>query len=638
MNLSCQKKFNKTPWWDALSELNYTIPGQVKNFLVACRTYTGEFREKITIIIKGSKSHAGSGVWIDSFALYMLRYCNELVINCYDTSEIPGSTIKIYNILGQDRQYTIIRFNEYYYGDASECTVLIDDAYLGGTIKMEPKSEFWSLKDHSGNLPPFLHSYEGRAFSHLPRANDNVSPCPCSICRVISTIVITYGEFCLLKSLSIFFGAASCHLIQYSDAIKAKGVMFKMLHSSSHVSISSSVDVRSLLALCDEIPMEVIGSNKVTLGNGVIEKNLIVHSVGIIKDSVNERCDILDGARVIFIDVLPSILCQTKILPYSKTYVDSVNYHVFSSSAHRALAQGAARWIWTHDINVIGYNRTGFEWKGFFQHERVQQVDAFITQYSLVSGEDVTDIDDISWTVYVPGFYKISKRQAQLLGVDVIVGPNISDVRFEVLPPLLPFRSVNGKNCSIHPLWAYVIDINSSDIKVVDYPLLSESQFMQYTIDNFGVVFITLSRKECWWEEIGNGICFPKCKGHQHFFRHKLDTSLVGDWYPPSILWDKNLIEKTFIKDLSIDGDVELNPGYDGVYHFPAYLLPCGGIKILYQGGYLISNAGDWNLIPCDPVGGLNFCDLICRTVCGKMLLYSRGEAPIELFDDNNII
>jgi len=371
MNLSCQKKkFNKTPWWDALSELNYIVPGQVKNFLVACRTYTGEFRKKISIIIKGSKSHAGSGVWIDSFALYMLRYCNELVVNCYDTSEIPGTVTKTYNINGDSRNYTIVRFNEYYYGDASECTILIDDAYLGGTVAMEPKSEYWSLKDLTNTMLPFLHAHESREFSHFPRSPNNVSPCPCCICRVISTNVTTYGEFCLLKSLTIFFGGASCHLIQYSDAIKAKGVMFKMLHSSSHVSISSSVDVRSLLALCDEVPMEVIGSNKVSLGNGVIDKNLIVHSVGIIKDSVHERCEVLEGARVIFIDVLPSILCQTKILPYSKTYIDGINYHVFSSSAYRALAQGAARWIWVHDINVIGYERTGFEWKGFYQHEQ----------------------------------------------------------------------------------------------------------------------------------------------------------------------------------------------------------------------------------------------------------------------------
>jgi len=117
-----------------------------------------------------------------------------------------------------------------------------------------------------------------------------------------------------------------------------------------------------------------------------------------------------------------------------------------------------------------------------------------------------------------------------------------------------------------------------------------------------------------------------------------MGISLVGDWYPPSIRWDKNLIEKSYVKDLSMDGDVELNPGYDGVFHFPMYLLPCGGIKILFKGQYLFSNAGKWNLVPCDPVGGASGHSLICRTVCGKLVLYSIDEAPRELFDTNNII
>jgi len=449
-------KWGVSSYLKFLKLLQYEVPGQVKNFLVAVRTSSSCDLKDIKVLIRGSKSGSGSGIWIWLFSDYLSHKYDSVIIDCYDPLEVPKHEVRTVHRGDVAVKAEINHYAKFYYGTGEEYDVCVDDAYLQGTVPWNPKSVWWSLKCHDEGVFPFLHSREGRKFSHVVVGID--SPCPCMVCKVIAESVACLSDFILIKSASIILDGASCNLVDHALELQQKGDLFKKLCSAPVVNLVKPQEFRAALALSSDILCDVLTPSKIRLTSfSSGDPLIIVHKMGFSGGTTKLKCDVLEGKPVSFYGVDPTILGDTKTYRPSPGDPNGI---VFAVSASILFKVGYyPSQLWTLDQEVVGYSPTGYEWSGYHSFRRRKvQVTKNYSEYSLAAGIDVRGMEDIIWTKDTPNTYRVTIEQALSLSVEV---DGWHEGKFTLKHP---FRvDMKGDELPPDPNFNFVVDSESND-------------------------------------------------------------------------------------------------------------------------------------------------------------------------------
>jgi len=140
----------------------------------------------------------GGGRWIQYYGYFLLRTHVKVTLDCYDLGE--SGPDEITSLLYEDQRHTLVirHLPKFYNGDGREYDVVVDDAFTTtdpGVKIVSYASEFFSRKDQSVKVEPFLHDTEGRVFSHPVCGRPVKSECPCRVCSISAQLSQTYGDY-----------------------------------------------------------------------------------------------------------------------------------------------------------------------------------------------------------------------------------------------------------------------------------------------------------------------------------------------------------------------------------------------------------------------------------------------------------
>jgi len=373
---SVQKRFGQGDWTDRLSEA-LVQTGRQKNFLVACST-VAQAPDFENVCLVGSKAMEGGEAWRSLFEIWVsLRTSSQHVdIHYVD----PG-------------ERTMYRENDYVYGDyklkissheesrkivrEETYDIVIDDTYsiVEGVEKIPWVARYWSVKDHSGQRRPFVHSYEARRFSHFEYEKLQSAICPCQKCSIIDRISRSYGEMDFLHCAMAELGS-HCSFLSYSHRasdLRTKGRMLRDLLATGVLTPTRGQEYRSVISLVDY-------GISFREGKFVLERDahlqLSAQDIGherikFQEYSQAEDVPYLNGKRVMFAGVDPIILGGTRIhrVVMCKGLDMSTDVHVFASTMDLAVQHSGAHYYWLPmDALFPNYLQTGRRCKHFFEY------------------------------------------------------------------------------------------------------------------------------------------------------------------------------------------------------------------------------------------------------------------------------
>lgn len=305
--------------------------GQVKNFLNACRACNGidpvETEDTIRVLVAGSKSIEGGGLWHKYFALYLAQMFKHVFIDFMDYAEsadfweltTDSCDIHCHWVVGG---VVLDAIPEKAYH------VLVDDCWLVSTGPGLPgvPSVFcgYSLKGNTNiqkGYRPYLHSTETRFFSHP--GSMYKPPCSCLLCREIGEVSEDYEDYTMLRSICARLGHRSyCCGVDYSDQNSVSSLVRMMTQLPAN-EIHKSKILRIMTAVSEEFDIVVHGIS-LTIGNK--PPKFRPYTRFQVDSFIAEKYTypFLEGKNVGFSGVKPSILLDTIISPLDlkhSTYV-----------------------------------------------------------------------------------------------------------------------------------------------------------------------------------------------------------------------------------------------------------------------------------------------------------------------------
>jgi hypothetical protein len=333
------KRYGQGTWYQLLERACSIPNGQVKNFLVACRTLSPP-KSDVRVVLKGSKASQGGGIWHKYYACYLALFHSKVEIDAFDVCEIDEVSQLTFN----GSSIFIRSMSRFYEGDGSEYDVIVDDAYLRGVgvVPMIPKCPNWSLKVHVPDAIPFLHVTESRDFSHKPREFYR-SDCECMVCRVSAQCVDTCEQFTWLRGLTAVMGHRLCEGSVVTKDVEAKHVMLRRILMEAQVEMVRGSDHRAVLSLREEINVVPVAANIVKYASGPPTDHFHVHKKGFLNTIETEqaRYPWLEGKRVMFVGVTSAILGATRV-HRGTGYVTDMD-SVFCGSIEAALQSQVCR-------------------------------------------------------------------------------------------------------------------------------------------------------------------------------------------------------------------------------------------------------------------------------------------------------
>lgn len=342
LNRKCARRWNISPWWVALSVLPSFIGGQLKNFLVALATGLPA-KEGVKIMFKGSKANSRGGLWINYYKEYLKRMKKKAVVDLFDLGEVECVEV--------DGDVTLNHRSSYYYGDGEEYDVVVDDSYDQTEIKLvltKWKSERWSVKNHSGS-DKFFHPTEGRDFSH---PIDMSSECKtCSLVRAI-TSDIQVQEY-LLRCIHVLRQSKClCADSPVSSELSNVGKVMVNVLRDGFMTMNGPMDVRSVLALSEEMPLAAVDTNRVVRSQ--LEAPLVhVHGEGFVPQSIIELSVVEEKVYEVGLSVSESALVKGERQARRMEEVPLVTNTLRTAREH----WGSERVYCLEEGNLLGYSR-----------------------------------------------------------------------------------------------------------------------------------------------------------------------------------------------------------------------------------------------------------------------------------------
>jgi len=364
-------------WKRYWKSMHAEIGGQVKNFLVACRTCAA-VGDGSVIVVRGSKMEQGGGRWHHYFVTYLLRMITDITVEFYDVAEIRREEeIRV----GANRA-TVRWIDGYYYqeDDSRVITAIVDDVWVVGSgLQYEiPKSEFYSIK---GIGKQYMHTSELRHFSHTM---DIVvpSPCPCVVCTEVAQLSIDFETYVFLRDQITVLGHPPCvPLMQTSKYMSSdlimKGKMLRQLLVNPTVAVTTQSELRAAMVVGGEHNIVPISDTVITMQFANPQPLTITRSSyfamneeGDFAGNVNER---LRGRKVRFMGVDANILKETPITVSSNMYYDDIDV-MFCGSVNIAVAAPRCKVLYVpgdrFEVMKIlsNYTYTGHSWYGYNEY------------------------------------------------------------------------------------------------------------------------------------------------------------------------------------------------------------------------------------------------------------------------------
>jgi len=293
--------------------------------------------------------------------------------------------------------------------------VMIDDSYehvLHATIPpLLEEAEFYSFKDHTMGVKPFLHSTEGRVFSHS-LAPPTKTGCTCAVCLLCHQMTRSYGQYLQLKLWVVMCGGGRCLETEIHEEVTVKAIVFKEIQSHPTYVLETPAQKRSAIALAAQGEISRVSAYEIKKGKDVTPQDYI-HGQGFIGQDRGVVCEDLRGEMVAFKGVSPLEIGDTPIFSpsnhHSATASLETRGHLFVHEK-AVMHNISVRYLWVDSVREIpGYAKTGRQWKQWRQYERnnydVHEVDLGV-RWSLVVGEEL-DVSDVPWARKIGGEYRL---------------------------------------------------------------------------------------------------------------------------------------------------------------------------------------------------------------------------------------
>jgi hypothetical protein len=314
-------------WYKIASKYTMIPNGQVKNFLVCLRTYSGGM-DKVKILVKGSRGFRG-GLWHNYYIASLLQVDSQVEIDFYDYLEISSEEK---GLLGE-KSFHARWINGPYLGSGEGYDVIIDDAWTPGkgAQTFTSKASTFSYKQPFEGKP-FLHFSETRFFSSPPK--DFFSSCKCLLCSAITDSVWSYHQYFFVRACCVALGHHQhCISVPASHDLVNKGYVLKRIYQEPSIVIDTPKDLRAILSLMTEYGLVPIEPNRVVLTSLSPYSYLYEHSKGFTPDSAITLQPTLDfsGQSVLFFGLPPSVIHPLANIKRSSNLDGSFD-HVFVSS------------------------------------------------------------------------------------------------------------------------------------------------------------------------------------------------------------------------------------------------------------------------------------------------------------------
>jgi len=371
------KTFKGVPgerWFHAAKKFLTMPNGQVKNFLVACRTFWGG-QEKVKVMVKGSRSVSHGGGWHFYYAAHLMHVCKDVEIHFVDPNEQNDE----YFFETPTQKVRLVWSSALYEGRGEGFDVLIDDAWepVSGIVPMQPVSKYYSLKgieeETDARFVPFLHARETRFFSHTPV--DSKSPCSCCVCHTISQVASSFEHYEFLRhACTVLDHNTGCLRTAYDHDLKAKGDLLRSLMKKTTITIQRPVDVRAVMSLVETERITFLEGNTIQASVEAERKHdrfLHNESFGQTAEYQAEVYPWLEGKNVIFCGVNPAVIGTTQTSSITQGHTGGALHHIaFCANIQSAMMTSAAIMYIpgkVEDIlrNLPSWRMTGRSVKGF---------------------------------------------------------------------------------------------------------------------------------------------------------------------------------------------------------------------------------------------------------------------------------
>jgi len=218
-------------------------------------------------------------------------------------------------------------------------------------------------------------------------------------------------------------GASICIRTELSSEMEAKASMLVRLLTNPSVHVSTSIEVRAVMSLMNEMALVAISSKEVQRsldGMHHLTREQVTRNEGFQQvSSCAPSLQHLEGKVVIFRGISPSILGNTRIQSKEMSTVTRPQYVsgevLFCGSYEAALTVSFYDNVWYPDAKPIpGYASTGRFWAPFYEFYRLPVLDTHIEPFSRLGG-----LQGGYWAEVLTGEYNS--------GVGKQCGPLLSD-------------------------------------------------------------------------------------------------------------------------------------------------------------------------------------------------------------------
>lgn len=362
---------------ETISRLEWSYPALVKNYMVIIRTIPWQKAPSISVAVRGSRALYSGGQWDRHLARMLARFYRRAEVHLYDINEIES----MYVIKERGSEVTVRRirallntsgqvpepYDQYVQGIYD---VLVDDAYVGlqGTQDYDPVTKWWSKKKHDFAYDEYLHTSEGRQFSHQPESIP--SPCHCLLCKAIANTSPTAEVFMQLRQDCIDLGAGPCTQPAYVANLDHRDIL-RSIYTGRHEAVTESekrqvIDVRHIQQVKQQ------GNIFVPVQKG--------DSLGLSLRRIDETYTTKDvkgwwkDQNVAYVGCEPSLLIgeSYRPLPNKSSFAADPSIVVFVKDKE-SIGTVFADVIWCTD-DVPSYARTGREHRGYHEQKKIMPV------------------------------------------------------------------------------------------------------------------------------------------------------------------------------------------------------------------------------------------------------------------------
>lgn len=286
---------------------------------------------------------------------------------------------------------------------------------MTGVLDVAPVAEYWSIKRHDTAHDEFLHTREGRQFSH--RAIGILSPCDCRLCRTISLCSPTAIHFQLLRDSCMELGARPCGLPCYAVSLDRSDTLHSL--DAGQIIAETEPEKRRVVDVRHIRPTKQVGDAFIPtdVGDPLLVQLARFHR----PVEVNQMKGWWRDHVVHFVGVESLILAGESYRPYKGTgsFVSDPSVTIFTPSILN-MSSVYANVVWSIE-SIPSFSATGRQHEGYTEQKRKRPVTGLIVK-ALSSPVSEIVVPSLAWKRVCLDTYDTPKRpcSCKIVGDDPI--------------------------------------------------------------------------------------------------------------------------------------------------------------------------------------------------------------------------